>query len=100
MLGKREHSAPTDAPTRAGLVHCPVTSGGPLVAEPALTSRCQRCFAAAACADHGLLPERGHEGGDDSGRWVLACDRWHTGLCATRRCLFRLEVKDPMTKSS
>ena len=33
-------------------------------------------------------------------RWVLACDRWHTGLCATRRCLFRLEVKDPMTKSS
>jgi len=36
----------------------------------------------------------------DTNRWVLACDRWHTGLCATRRCLFRLEVKDPMTKSS
>ena len=33
-------------------------------------------------------------------RWVLVADRWHTGLCATRRCLFRLEVKDPMTKSS
>ena len=36
----------------------------------------------------------------DTRRWVLAADRWHTGLCATRRCLFRLEVKDPMTKSS
>jgi transposase len=36
----------------------------------------------------------------DSKRWVLVCDRWHTGLCATRRCLFRLEVKDPMTRSS
>jgi transposase len=36
----------------------------------------------------------------DTKRWLLAADRWHTGLCATRRCLFRLEVKDPMTKSS
>jgi len=24
----------------------------------------------------------------NTGRWVLVCDRWHTGLCATRRCLF------------
>jgi transposase len=36
----------------------------------------------------------------DTGRWVLVRDRWHTGLCATRRCLFRLEVKDPMTRPS
>ena len=30
----------------------------------------------------------------DTGTFEQITDRWHTGLCATRRCCFPMEVKD------